>query len=81
MIKGSVDYAMGVLDISLPVAQEDIGVTVERLLVTLENITRARTAVCKLLEIVRDECSHPKKIQVSHTGHLFQQCTTCGKEW
>jgi len=81
MIKGSVNYAMGALDISLPVAQGDIGATVERLLVTLENITRARTAVCKLLEMVRDECSHPKTVQRSYTGELCQRCTTCGKEW
>ena len=77
----AVEYAAHGLSISLPVEQKDIKVTVEKLLVTLENINRARTSIAQLLVIVRDSCEHPEIIDVSHTGHLFKRCTTCGKEW
>ena len=77
----SVEYAAHGLNISLPVEQKDIKSTVEKVLVTLENIHRARVSTEKLLELVRDSCEHPTIVRVSHTGHLFDRCTTCGKEW
>jgi hypothetical protein len=77
----AVEYAAHGLSISLPVAQEDIKPTVEKLLVTLQNINKARTATAQLLALVRDSCDHPEIVDVVHTGHLFKRCTTCGKEW
>jgi hypothetical protein len=79
--RNAVEYAALGLDILLPVLQDEVKPTVQRLLVTLENIHKAKVSTQKLLEIVRDQCKHPEIVQVSHTGHLFQQCTTCGKEW
>jgi len=79
--KTAVEYAALGLSISLPVQQNEVKQTVEKLLVILENIRKAQASTQALLGIVRDVCDHPQKVQVSHTGHLFMQCTTCGKEW
>ena len=75
------EYAAHGLSISLPVEQNDIEAAVEKLLVTLENIDKARTSVVRLLGVVRDSCDHPEVVEVSHTGHLFKRCVICGKEW
>ena len=80
-IHPEVIYAAEGLSIALPVAQEDIKATIEKLFITVENIARAQTAVCKLIDIVRDQCEHPEKVSVSHIGHLYARCTTCGREW
>lgn len=79
--KTAVEYAATGLSISLPVPQDQVKQTVEKLLVTLENIHKAQVSIVRLLDLVRDGCEHPKTVQVSHTGHLFTQCTTCGREW
>ena len=79
--KTAVEYAALGLSISLPMQQSEVKTTVGKLLVTLDNIHKAQMSTQQLLKMVRDGCSHPEMIQVSHTGHLFRQCTTCGKEW
>jgi len=79
--KTASQYAAQGLDIPLPVPQTEIKTTVEKLLATLKQIRRAQVSTQQLLKIVRNDCQHPETIRVSHTGHLFERCTTCGKEW
>lgn len=80
-IRPEIEYAAAGLSISLPVPQDQIAATVEKLLVTLENIHKAQVSTVWLLDLVRENCDHPETVQVSHTGHLFTRCTTCGREW
>ena len=70
------------LGIQLPVPQEQIESTVERLLVVLTQIHQAEQATKKLLDMVREDCSHPEKAPVANPGQLRNsRCTTCGKVW
>ena len=69
------------LDIELPVPQDKIKDTIERLHDTNEQIRRAQRAVSALICMVQSECKHPEQVPVSHCGERAMRCTTCGKEW
>lgn len=77
----SIEYAAEKLHVSLPVPQNEVKETIEKLLAVLEDIHRANTTVHNLIDLVRDNCSHPETVNVTHTGHPYTRCTTCGKEW
>ena len=69
------------LNIELPVPQERVKQTIERLYVVNEQIRQAQRAVAALITLVQDGCEHPEKVPVSHCGERAMRCTTCGREW
>ncbi len=67
--------------IELPSSQEEIPVVIKQLTARLEELESEMDTTRSLVDLVRDMCRHPGKVKVSHMGHLFNQCTTCKREW
>lgn len=61
--------------------QENIKEQVEQAFADLKHAYASIELIEGRIHFLRKICEHPETVKVSHIGHLFNRCTTCGQEW